>query len=180
MKRFIFVEPNIENGNIINSFFYKNNPDSSILNPHICLVFPFDSNIGSDTIDEIIKKAMEKYNSFEISLEGLSISYEGASNFLFLNVIDENNILKKMCHELYSLIGSDAKLRGEYIPHITIGKSKSVSEINKMYNEAKEKIKGNFNATITSIYSKIIIEKSKDDISIENEISYSLSNGKTK
>lgn len=40
MKRVIFVEPDIIDGIKIESFFKQNNPDSSFVNPHICLVFP--------------------------------------------------------------------------------------------------------------------------------------------
>jgi hypothetical protein len=39
MKRVIFIEPNIENGELIEILFNKYNPDSSFVKPHICLVF---------------------------------------------------------------------------------------------------------------------------------------------
>lgn len=177
-ERFIFVEPNIENGEIINSFFYKNNPDSVAVKPHICLVFPFKSDLDISVINEVIEKTMNKYKDFEIQLEGLSLSYEENNNFLFLNVIDENNILKNMCEELYSLLGDNATLRGEYTPHITIGKSKSINDINKMYSEAKELLKGKFNASISSVNSKIIIEEN-EKLYLEDEITYDLLNKKT-
>jgi methyl-accepting chemotaxis protein len=46
-------------------------------------------------------------------------------------VIDESNTLGQMSRDLYNCLGDNAKLRGEYTPHITIGKSKNVDEINK-------------------------------------------------
>ena len=126
MKRVIFVEPQIEDPDTIFDIFRKYNPDSSFVNPHICLVFPFESDLQTSPIESLINNVFSKYNNFDIQLSGLSISYEEKNNFLFLNVIDDSNTLKQMSNELYNCLGDNAKLRGEFIPHITIGKSKSI------------------------------------------------------
>ena len=57
-----------------------------------------------------------------------------------------------MSSELYSCLGDNAKLRGEYIPHITIGKSKTMDEINQMYNNSKVLLQDNYKASILTIY----------------------------
>ena len=44
MKRVILVEPKINEEEEILDIFKKYNPDSKFVNPHICLVFPFDIN----------------------------------------------------------------------------------------------------------------------------------------
>ena len=139
MKRVIFVEPIIENDEEIKKLFNKYNPDSSFVNPHICLVFPFESDLSTETIDSIFQKELQEVNEFNLQLSGLSISYEGKNNFLFLDVTDEENNLKRISERLYRKLGSNATLRGEYTPHITIGKSKSPEEIERVHDEAGEK-----------------------------------------
>lgn len=180
MKKVIFVEPIIENGEVIEEVFKKYNPDSSFVNPHICLVFPFESDLSTEIIDSIFQKVLPKYKDFNINLNSLSISYEGNNNFLFLNVIDENNILKKISEELYAYLGSNAKLKGVYTPHITIGKSKSIQEIESIHDIAANLLTGSFKAHITSIYSKILVKDEHGNISLKNEIVYDLSQKESK
>ena len=50
MKRVIYVEPQIENPDVIFDIFKKFNPDSSFVNPHICLVFPFESDLRKNIL----------------------------------------------------------------------------------------------------------------------------------
>ena len=175
MKRVIFVEPQIENPETIFDIFRKYNPDSSFVNPHICLVFPFESDLQTSTIESLINNIFSKYSKFDIKLSGLSISYEEKNNFLFLNVIDESNILKQMSYEIYNSLGDNAKLRGEYTPHITISKSKSIEDINKIYESSQLLLQQSYNATISAIYCKKIINDLTGNTNLENEIEFKLS-----
>ena len=61
MKRVIFVEPQMDNGSDIFEFFKKNNSDSRMVGMHICLVFPFDSDLTTDDMQTIIE-AYERYS----------------------------------------------------------------------------------------------------------------------
>ena len=174
MKRVIYVEPHIENSDVIFDIFKKYNPDSSFVNPHICLVFPFESDLQTNTLESIIISTFSKYSNFDIQLSGISISYEKKNNFLFLNVIDESNTLGQMSRDLYKCLGGNAKLRGEYIPHITIGKSKTVDEINQMYNNSKKILQDNYKASILTIYCKKLIKDSNGNTKLEDEIELEL------
>lgn len=174
MKRVIFVEPKIDNYKDILDIFKKHNPDSSFVNPHICLVFPFESDLETDILKPIIDDTLNKYNSFDIQLSGLSISYEEKNNFLFLNVIDKLNILKQISSELYSRLGDNAKLKGEYTPHITIGKNKSIDEINRIKKESQSLLISNYNATISTVYCKKLIKDSQGNIKLEDDIVFEL------
>lgn len=174
MKRVIFVEPIIENSEAIFEIFKRNNPDSSFVNPHICLVFPFESDLETRVLESIINDIFSKYSSFDIQLNGLSVSYEKRNNFLFLNVIDERNTLKQMSSELYNSLGDIAKLKGQYTPHITIGKSKSAKEINRLNKEAQNLLQSEYTATISTIYCKKLIQDSKGNIKLEDEIEFEL------
>lgn len=174
MKRVIFVEPQIENPETIFDIFKKHNPDSSFVNPHICLVFPFESDFETKILESIINDIFSKYSSFEIQLSGLSVSYEKRNSFLFLNVIDERKILKQMSSELYNSLGDIAKLKGQYTPHITIGKSKSAEEINQIHKDSQTLLQPVYNATISTIYCKKLIPDSNGNIKLENEIEFKL------
>ena len=54
MKRVILIEP-LLNDNLIKSLFNKYNPDSKFANPHICLVFPFKSDLTRKDINNFDK-----------------------------------------------------------------------------------------------------------------------------
>ena len=174
MKRVIFVEPEIEYSKIIFDIFNKYNPDSSFVKPHICLVFPFESDSETRQIDSIINDVLSKYSSFDIQLSGLSVSYEKRNNFLFLNVIDESNVLRQISSELYAALGDNARLKGEYIPHITLGKSKSVEEINRIKEDSQILLQQQYHATISTVYCKKIMQDSNGNSSLVDEIEFIL------
>lgn len=175
MKRVIFVEPQIDNPETIFDIFKKHNPDSSFVNPHICLVFPFESDLETKALESIINDVFRKYSSFDIQLSGLSVSYEKTNNFLFLNVIDKLNTLKQMSSDLYNSLGDNAKIRGQYTPHITIAKSKSIEEINQIKKDSQALLQPNYNASITTIYCKKLIQGLNGNVKLENEIEFKLS-----
>ena len=174
MKRVVFVEPQIEDSEEIFNIFRKYNPDSSFVNPHICLVFPFESNLKTSVIQSLISNIFSKYSNFYIRLSGLSVSYEENNNFLFLNVIDGFNILKQMSYEIYNSLGDNAKFRGEYIPHITIGKSNSIEDINKIYESSQTLLQHSYRAAISTIYCKKLIKDSAGNTKLEDEIQFNL------
>lgn len=175
MKRVIFVEPQIDNSEIILDIFKKHNPDSKFVNPHICLAFPFESDLETSVLETIINNTFNKYSSFKIKLSGLSVSYEKRNNFLFLNVIDESNILGQMSHELYDSLGDNATLRGKYIPHITIAKSNSKKEIKQIHTDSQVLLQSVYCATISDVYCKKIIKDSDGNAKLEDEIEFKLS-----
>lgn len=174
MKRVIFVKPQIENPKTIFDIFRKYNPDSSFVNPHICLVFPFESDLETKALEAIFNDIFINYHRFSIQLSGLSVSYEKRNNFLFLNVIDEQNILKQMSNDLYNRLGDNAKLRGIYTPHITVGKSKSAEVINQIFEASQSSLQSSYRATISTIYCKRLIHNSNGNIKLEDEIEYKL------
>ncbi len=175
MKRVIFVEPQIENPETIIDIFKKHNPDSSFVNPHICLVFPFESDLETRALELIFNDVFSNYCSFSIQLSGLSVSCEKRNNFLFLNVIDEQNILKQMSSELYSRLGDNAKLKGQYTPHITIGKNESAEVINQIFETSQSSLQSSYNATISTVYCKKLVKDSDGNIKLEDEMEYNLS-----
>lgn len=174
MKRVIYVEPIIEDDGIVDELFRKYNPDSKFVNPHICLVFPFESNLNSEDIDKIFTLVLSNLESFDIKLSGLEISYEEKNNFLFLKVIDEYSLLSQISSALYNELGNDAQLKGIYKPHITIGKSSSSDEIQKMKTDALILSTLVLNAKINKIYSKIMNKDDNGNIYLIDELEFYL------
>lgn len=168
MKRVIYIEPEIENKDII-EFFKKYNPDSRFVNPHICLVFPFNSDLKFDYIKDIMDEILNEINLFELNLSGISVSYEEKNNFVFLNVDDEDKKLNQMSKLLYQRLSGYAVLKGEFIPHITIGKNTSVDEINKIKNEAKQRLKYTYNCQIKSVKSSIMVLDKENNVTLQEE-----------
>lgn len=179
MRRVIFVEPIIIDNQKIDTFFRKNNPDSSFVNPHICLVFPFDSQDSKENIEKVLISSLSDINDFEILLSGFSISYEEKNNFLFLNVIDANKTLSTISNNLYKQLYHEASLKGTYIPHITIGKNPSIEEIDRMYEEVRASFCENkFKAIIDKVYCKILDKDSEGNIKLNDEIIITLRTNK--
>ncbi len=174
MKRVILVEPEIDNSESIIKIFNKFNPDSKFVNLHICLVFPFDSNLETEKMSLIFKNVFSKYKSLNLKLRGLTVSYEKNDNFLFLNVDENQDILKQMSKDLYDSLGDCAKLKGKYIPHITLGKSEDIDEIQRMYRLASDLLEEDYSAIIDTIYCKKFLS-SRNSIMLENELEYVLS-----
>lgn len=180
MKRVIYVEPIIENCDVIYNFFSKYNPDSKFVNPHICLVFPFESEIETSTIEEIFKDVFFDINSFKIGLSGVEVSYEEKNNFLFLKVNDEEGILNELNKQLYQKLDGIAVLKGEYNPHITIVKNSSIDCINSIMEEAKSFSNISYDAYVDSINCGVLNKDENGNIVLENELVYSLGNTKNK
>ena len=170
MKRVILVIPEIENGKEITQFFLENNPDSRFVDIHICLVFPFDGELSTEEMSEIMQMALGKAESFEIELTGFSISFEETNNFLFLDVNDKNNFLKQISTDLYHELQEVAKLKGDYTPHITIGKSNSVEDIKQMQREVLKINDIKCKAKISKVYSKLFEENELGEIMLRDEL----------
>lgn len=111
LKRVIFVEPKIENCDEIYKFFKNNNPDSSMVGMHICLVFPFHSDMDSVAIKNMMIEVLGSIKTFQIVIKGTLISLEAKNNFLFLNVKDRDNILFEISNELYNRLDGYAYLK---------------------------------------------------------------------
>lgn len=83
-------------------------------------------------------------------------------------------MLKNISLSLYEKLGDNALLKGKYNPHITIGKSNVVGEIEKMKDEAFILTRKIFKARIDKVYSKIMNVDEDGNICLEKEIEFDL------
>jgi len=174
LKRVIFVEPQIENSDEIYEFFEKNNPDSSMVGIHICLVFPFHSDLDSVAIKNMMMEVLGNIKTFQIVIKGTSISLEAKNNFLFLNVEDRDNILFEISNQLYKRLDGYAYLKGDYNPHITVGKCLDLDKFEKMKIELERIGEIEFNATVDKVYCKVMQKDENVDMYLKDEVCYEL------
>ncbi|MBY0597620.1 2'-5' RNA ligase family protein [Bacillus bingmayongensis] len=101
----------------------KHDPLFGLIQPHITLVFPFESAISNDELRAHIARKLEEVHPIEIELIDC-ISHEG--NYLFLRVEKGTEQIRKLHDELYK--GPLAEfLRSDipYIPHVTVGRKEN-------------------------------------------------------
>ena len=89
---------------------------------HIAVTFPFDSDISDDELNEKLSSVAEKYKPFKITCHGVSTPV-GESNYRFLNIIENKDIIKKMSDDIYkNIIPEHLEYRDKYNydPHISL------------------------------------------------------------
>lgn len=142
--RDILIFPRFNNIDSIQNIRSKYDRLYSKINPHITVVFPFLDNIFDEQLVNKLKEILKHYKQFEVVFNGISLS---SDNYIYLNCIKGSDIIIKLHDEIYSkLLPSHLSHDIKYIPHITLGESNTIDNIN---------IKDIFSTTI----DEIVIEK---------------------
>ncbi len=92
------------------------------IDPHIAVAFPFDSEISDEELYEKLCKVVEKYKPFKITCHGVSTPV-GESNYRFLDVVENKDIIKNMSDDIYkNIIPEHLEHRDKhnYVPHISL------------------------------------------------------------
>lgn len=160
----IFVE--FENIDVINAIRKKYDPLADFVPPHITLVFPFDSELTDEELHDHLKRCLKGVHPFRIELEDFSKHPDEYGNFLFLNVIQGTEEIKRIHKMLYEdklkLFDSDC----DYIPHITVGKLPSTELLDEAFNDVSQ-----CSSKFSTIVKKISVERigTKDESIIAME-----------
>ena len=120
--------PNIDKIKEIQKSYYD---IADKIDPHIAVVFPFDSDISDEELYEKLSKVLEKYEPFKITCYGVSTPV-GESNYRFLNIIENKDIIKKMSDDIYkNIIPEKLEYRDKYNydPHISLANKPLDKEI---------------------------------------------------
>ena len=151
MKRAIHLFPEFNNLQIIESLRMQYDPLFGLIPPHITLVFPFESNISSQILQQHILNALKGVTPFPIKLQDFTGTID---QYLFLNVKNGNDQIIELHDRLYSgLLSTHRDPRFSFYPHLTIGKFTNEETIMAALAEAK------LNKTqFETIISKIFIE----------------------
>ena len=173
-KRTIMIFPQFENINIINEIREKYDPLAKHVRPHICLVFTFESNLTSSELNEHLKKVLAGTRRFRLTLQGIVKIDNPLGMYLFLDIKQGNEEIKKMNLKLYTGIlqayKPDWLNEKTFMPHMTVGSFTSREDLNMAFKDT-ELIKESF-STIVNKISVEIIDENEDSI-IEMEVALS-------
>ena len=170
VTRTIMIFPEFDNIGSIDRIRSKYDPLADLVKPHITLVFPFESEMTDDEIRMVLEKRLEDVRPFDLTLQGFSRQIdEKFGNTLFLNVADGYDEIIKIHDILYANEFRRFNLGYPYIPHMTVGKTATVEDLNKAYEDALS-CSEVFSAKVTKISVEMIGEHEESIIIIEKEL----------
>jgi 2'-5' RNA ligase len=148
---------------LIQNIRHQYDPLASKIAPHITLVFPFESEIASNTLRQHIKTSLEGFKSFSLRLRG--ISHE--EGYLFLNLIKGQEQIIKIHDLLYSgILTRFVSQEHDYKPHITVGHFRDLSATQTAMNQL-EYFDQEFTTEVNKITSEIILDNLASEINFE-------------
>ncbi|WP_238916797.1 2'-5' RNA ligase family protein [Clostridium sp. YIM B02555] len=150
LKRAIILFPNFDNINIIKSIREKYDPLANCIEPHITIVFPFDSDISTDDLKSHFNKVLKGVKKFNVKLKDFTGDFR--DGYLFLNVKKGNDNIIELHDKLYSGILEYFLFRKvTYCPHLTVGRLHKESEFDKALDELRS-LDESFEIIIDKIY----------------------------
>ena len=163
------IFPEFDNMDVIDRIRSKYDPLAELVRPHVTLVFPFESDISNEKLEEILETRLQEMNCFELILGNISKQEDSFGNYLFLNVLKGSEELFKINRVLYDNEFKENNLGLPYVPHMTIGKLPSVNDMNAAYEEIKD-IQDKFNTVVKKISVEMIGENEESIIVIEKKL----------
>jgi len=172
-KRTIMIFPQFENINIINEIREKNDPLANHVRPHITLVFTFESSITSIELKDHLEKVLEGTKRFRLTLQEIVKIDNPLGLYLFLDIKQGNEQIKKLNEKLYTGILQTYKPHwlkvGTFMPHMTIGSFISKEDLNIAFKNT-ERIKEDFSTIVDKISVEIIDENEDSIIELEVDL----------
>ena len=156
-KRDILIMANFSNIDKIKEIQRKYYDVADKVEPHIAVTFPFASEISDEELYNKLCEILANYEPFEIVCHGVSTPI-GESNYRFLNIVKNKDIIKNISDDIYSKIipeHLDYRNRYNYDPHISLANMPLDKEI---------ELDDTFKMTVDSFYVERIGE---DDESIK-------------
>ncbi len=144
-KRDILILVNFPNLEKIKEIQKKYYDIADKIEPHIAVVFPFDSNISDEELYNKLCDILSKYKPFKIVCHGISTPI-GESNYRFLNIIENKNVIKDISDDIYkNIIPEHLEYRDKYNydPHISLANKPLDEEI---------KLNDTFEMIVDSLY----------------------------
>ena len=121
-KRDILIMADFPNIDKIKEIQKKYYDIADKIEPHIAVAFPFDSEISDEELYNKLSEVLSKYKPFKIVCHGISTP-KGESNYRFLNIIENKDIIKEMSDDIYKyIIPEHLEYRNKYNydPHISL------------------------------------------------------------
>jgi 2'-5' RNA ligase len=135
-KRAIVVFPKFEELHLIHQLRRQFDPLANTIEPHITLVFPFESNLSAEHLQTHIRQAVRSIGPFPVQLHGITGS-EG--EYLFLNVKRGNDQLIELHDCLYSgVLAVYLSVEHAFIPHLNVGRLENKAAFLSALEEARK------------------------------------------
>lgn len=130
------------------------------IEPHITLVFPFESKLTKSELMTDLKKQLKDVKPFRLSTKDIK-AVNNHGFYLFLEIQKGGDILSKLHYQLHQGLlkpyQSPWTKDGSYEPHITLGRFESQEEMQKAFDEVKE-MEMVFETMVDQVYVEIIGE----------------------
>ena len=170
MLRTIMIFPQFDNMEIIDEIRDRYDPLAKLVRPHITLVFPFESEMTNDEVEEKLNCSLKNFGPFELVMHGFS---KTENNYLFLDVEKGSDMIESIHDDLYSnhfqefFPGFKEYYLGvPYTPHMTVGKLNSKEELNDAYEYVRN-IDVRFQTVVKKVSVEMIGEHEESIIVIE-------------
>lgn len=153
-KRSILIFPKFNNINLIQNVRKNYDRLANMLPPHITLAFPFTDEISNATLIAHLSTLLKNHSPFNVTFKGISLSDD---NYIFLNCINGHKQIINLHDEIYrKIIPTHLNTSIKYIPHITLGQSKSIDNLKDFNYE--------FNTIVDEVSIELIGEKEESTI----------------
>ena len=134
-KRDILIFPRFKNINRIQEIRNKFDPLANLIAPHITIAFPFSDNISNEELIRKLTNLLEDFKPFTIVFKGISLSKD---NYIILNCIQGNQEIIQLHNKIYEqILHSHFKNSIKYVPHITLGTTNTIQELDSFDYEFK-------------------------------------------
>lgn len=167
------IFPQFENINVIDEIREKYDPLAKHVRPHVCLVFTFESGLTSTELSEHLNKVLSEIKPFRLTLQDIVKIDNPLGMYLFFDIKEGNEEIKKMSQKLYAGILQDYKPgwlnENTFMPHMTIGSFRDREKLNAAF-KATEAIKESFNTIVDKISVEIVDENEDSIIEMEKSL----------
>jgi len=171
ITRCIHIFPRFKKNEKLQAIRKKYDYLHNCIEPHITLVFPFESTLSSEEIESDLKANLKDIKCFELSARGIE-AVDDYGFHLFLNIEKGSDIIKELHYKLYRGILSSYQpkwTRNEaFVPHITIGRFYNKEDMHNALVDTRNNIEL-YASHVKEIYIEIIGEE--EESIIESKIS---------
>jgi 2'-5' RNA ligase len=171
-KRCIMIFPKFDNSHVIDALRLKYDPLVHHVSPHLTLVFPFESDLDTQTLSEHLASSLQSIEPFQLRLQGISRG-EGYGFYLHLNVQEGQDELIELHEKLYGGVLDVYRpswLRSSgYTPHLTVGNFKNESDLIDALDQTKDTL-DLFVTKVNLVSVEIIDEDENSLIELEHPL----------
>lgn len=164
-NRGIIIFPKFQNIELINKIREKYDPLFGFIDPHVTLVFPFQSELSTEELRTHLTNQLDGVKPFQLIARGISGTLDG---YIFLDVKVGNDSIIELHDKLYSDILKPYLYRYiPYTPHITVGRL-----FDKVEHKAIVESLADFNSEFIADIDRLIVECIDENEQSITEIEY--------